>query len=1514
MANDSHNTTSSEPAHETQGGVALDRARTQSAGSANSADSTRAKPAVARPKTTAQLVGEAATQWRRALVELAGDSSLANVELLGDSVLNLTQAHPSGIAQLFAGRPTRLANIFREAASLPLARSRTRSVANHAQAQSEKYGISPTYLAIGVATWTEHEVPDPENDVAALARVAGSRPELEGNKPVPAPKPVVVRAPVLLRPISIASRSAESDYELSLEHSAEINPILSRALRSRGALLDPAALARGAFTGNGFDPSTVLDRINSLGQAVLPDFQLTDTLLVGTFVHPGQVLVDDLDDLHAGLERHEIIAALAGSEPAREALKVELPPPGRADADPSLERGVGDLDVSGRAALEALATGNSLFIDAPVGSDTTGVAAAILAEAAAIGRNVLYVPGHRRAAMDLTARMRSLDLDDLLLDVVPSPNWRTLVTRRLLSAMTLASNPVDHNAIAQTRVELSETRTRLASMVDGLHVIHEVWGISAYDALQALARLTSQRPAPSTKVRFDTDTLLRIASGLRDRISQDLRTVAELDGFTIRPTSTPWFGANLETSEAAHTALTHVTALVPHSEAGDSLAAMSQQIERVAEFTGLVPATTLAQWTAQVQMLEGMREILDQFQPLVYESSVDDLVAATATKQWRAEQGVEMSGVHRRRLVKRAKDMVRPGVRVADLHEALVRIKGQREVWAQHCPSGGWPRLPEGFRDILDTHATVMKHVAALEPVLKTTPLGGDLSDTPLDELTKRLEALRDDAVALDTLPQRTAILRSLMQIGLGDLLKDFTKRKIDPLMMDAELDLAWWASVCEDMLAANPFLQADPEYGFERYAQRFRELDRAHVASLAQLIKTAAIEQNQSTLRNYRSQGEGLFTVLVEERLTSVRAAYEEYTDVMRRLRPCMIATATMVPHLLPAHRMVDLVVLDAVQHMPVEQLLSAIARGRQVVVIGDARCASGGAITQLSELLPRIELTGDAVHRDTGLTRFLMKHGYAGVLKPLPLPKPTSLIQFEQVFGTGMPNQKAGAVLSTEVEVQRVVDLVIEHVLDRAHESLAVIAGSGYHAERLREALEQAKRNNVVLANFFDSGHLEPAIVADLSEVAGLSRDAVILSLGFGRTPHGRTLHRFGAISQDGGDGLLLNALGVTRRRLTVVSCFGLEDLDVTRLRTRGARMLGSLLDFAAGGAGNPIIPVEEKPATQAARTLPEGKVSARPKPQEQDGTPEISDEPETTSNTAPSGADEQAEDAGTQDENTDVTGSSPSEETEDEVTADGDEREGITHNDDGSEPDRLLVDLADRLWQYGLTVETNYGFDGSERIPLVAGHPDYPGEYFVAVLTDDLRYVAEGSLRTRDRHRIERLESLGWQVITLWSVPLFLDPVAQADAVRDAVFNAHAQRVRAAAARVQPVIDGEATNAVLAHENAALAGQDMDSLLVAEDRSARFAGGATQPSLFAADEGAHDGRGPRPDVPFGLPINAYGDNQLDELVAWISRDGITRGEEELAAQVREELGIRRRSHRVDTAISNAIRRSRV
>ena len=66
-------------------------------------------------------------------------------------------------------------------------------------------------------------------------------------------------------------------------------------------------------------------------------------------------------------------------------------------------------------------------------------------------------------------------------------------------------------------------------------------------------------------------------------------------------------------------------------------------------------------------------------------------------------------------------------------------------------------------------------------------------------------------------------------------------------------------------------------------------------------------------------------------------------------------------------------------------------------------------------------------------------------------------------------------------------------------------------------------------------------------------------------------------------------------------------------------------------------------------------------------------------------------------------------------------------------------------------------------------------------------------------------------------------------------------------------------------------------------------------------------------RPPVDAGLPIAAYSDDQLDDLVAWIVSDGAARSDEDLAAALRAELRLIKRGSRVDAAVNGAVRRSR-
>ncbi|MDM7830635.1 hypothetical protein [Cellulomonas edaphi] len=1601
------------------------------------------------PPSADELVEGAVATWRAALVEAAGGSTLADVELLGDAALDLSAAHPSGMAQLFAGRETRLSNLVREGSALSTARRRARAVGARSAAYAQQYGIAPTSVAIGVATWTERTAPEAaQDDVAALASITRQRQRPDDEPADRSPR--TVRAPVLLRPVTLRARgTGEADYELALEPSLEVNPVLARALRSRGALLDPGAVARGAFTPSGFDPRAALKRLASLGEAVLEDFALAERVVVGTFVHPGQVLVDDLDQLAGTLDRHEVVAALAGVDADALAGRA-LPEPVVGDRDPALERGVGDLDPAQQHVLDVVATGTHLFVDAPTGADVTGTLAALVADAAASGRTVLYVPGHRRSATALVERLERLGLGDLVLDVAPEAGWRTTAARRLLGAMTLEVPGVDAHGLHTLRSELVARREQLRGYVVGLHAPREPWGVSAYDALQQLARLTSTRPTPRTTVRLAPDVTRVLDAAARADLADALTRVGELGAFRVRPTDTPWYGADLRTRADADVAVRRLERLLD-----SGIPTLLERTEQVANETGLNRATTLAAWSEQLAMLDGVRAALDVFQPIVFERTASDLVAATATAQWRQERGIDMGSVVRRRLRKQAKDMVRPGRPVADLHGALLEVAEQRQIWHAHCPGGGWPRLPDGLEQIEEELAALRGDIEALDGVLATTPDGAGLSDLPLSTLLERLTRLRAGADALDTLPDRTALLHRLRGAGLGELVDDLAHRSVDPGLAAAELDLAWWSTVIEQILGAEPTLAGYDGTALGSLAAQYAQLDREHVARLSGPVLTGAVAHVSTVLRQHRAQAEDLFAELVEERLTSLRDTFGRHPDVARRLRPIIAASPMLVPQVLPPSRTVDLVVIDSAAHLPVEMALAAVSRGRQVVVVGDARCASGTAVRELAGVLPGVALHARASRRDPYLTAFLARHGYEGVLSALPLPQQEPLVHLELVDGTGMPDGETGMVATTAAEVDRVLEVVLDHALSRPEESLAVVTVTPAHAEAVREAVLAEVRTNPALAAFFDAGRAEPFVVTDLTNVAGLRRDAVLLTFGLGRTPHRRVLHTFGPISGPGGDALLLDALGSTAHRLTVVSCFAADDLDRARLRGPGPRLLRDLLAFAASrAAGGTELEADwtEAPLAPEAGSLVgivSDAVAAADGLREDSGVGSDSDaSAESASDSeagsgsgsadAPTGAASSA-DAGPQGARTDEvpTGDDASHTQAGPVAgaAPTDAPAADQHPAAAPEPDRLLLDLAERLWRHGLVVDVDYGIPGGTRIPMVVGHPDVPGRMLVAVLTDDDAYVAEPSIRVRERLVADRLADLGWSVIRVWSAAAFLDPQAEVDRIRRAVHAcvpAQPVEPRSATLSVPVVVESEQADDVVAVPAPVASGQGderADDERMADERAVAVADGArpdepagapgadaphagvideaAAPVADARDAGVVDRAAPdsvptasrpapaddeparhsqpmatvhggvmeilapvepalpgallevtvstpaagvlapspkaaaavkratdaadaepapasqplqlvlavptrqRPDVRKGLPIGAYSDDQLDELVAWLRSDGQERTRDQLAAALRDELGITRRSYRVDTAVRGAVTR---
>lgn len=1422
-----------------------------------------------------ELVDEKLQLWASQLYQrIAQDVS--------NNYLELSAAHPTGLAQLYTGRPTRLANLVREPRALAHCRIRAREVMNAAKIMEDRYGVGPVYLALGTASWRQGgQLGAAWDRATASSRPLSSLPEGEQNpdlalaadhaaeqyaklagqnaasvpydfEKVQASTPTTVSGPALLCPLRL-SLSEDDDVILTLEHAVQVWPPLAAALRQRGEqgeLANILQLVRGRgaepklaasnlkVAANGFSPTVAIPALRELGQASLLGFDLYESLTVGQYLHPVTAVLEDLQLSREAILENDIVAALCGDVNAAGKVLQPMPAPVETDRDPKVEHGVGDLDPAQHNALDGIAAGAHVLLDAPPGSESVATVSAILADAATAGRTIAYVPGDRRRANQTMQRLSSLGLSQMFLDLT-SIQGMSEAKDRFLQALNTQVLPEDPQLVAdrdQMREELSQVRAQLGGYMEQLHKKRLPWGVSAYDALQVLADLTALKPGPRTKVRFDLDTLHQIASDGAERAQQILQEAFEAGILNETRATNPWFGIVVASTEMVQSAVQGVRQL-----SAESLPSVRADIDRTVKETGLKRAVTLNQWRDQLQMLQGVRQAMDVFKPQIFERSAADMVIATAPKKWRKERALNMKESLRRRLVKQAKDYVRPGRKVQDLHKELIRVQQQRQIWREYTEAGGWPVLPGGMDQMLVREQRLRDDLREVQAFFSTGY--GTLELRELDELNSLMDQLARDEVGAQRLPQRVAILKEIRDYGLDELVEDLRERRVPQDLIRLELDLAWWASALAEILQLDSRLSHFDGAHLEQLAGRLRYLDQQQVDSLPGQVAYQLQDQTASLVKTRVESGYDLAAAIEDTSITLLEI-YQQF-PLAHRLIPVKVIPPVLIPEVLPAEDQTDLLVLDGVDNSELVDLVPAIVRARQVVVVGDARRAPSGTITDFAGVFPQLTIPPTRTRTNEWVASFLAEQDYGQDVLAVTPPKANHSITLELVDGRGMPAPGAQSVETSKVEVERVRDLVVEHALRTPEISLAVVALNQRHAQRISEAIMTVRARTPEVDGFFSPNRKEPFVVVEAAKATGIRRDNVILSVGYAKTPHNRVLYDFGILSTAQGSTYLVDALTTVRNQLTLVSSVDPEELDPFRLRTNGTRMLQALL-LGAKSSTRQVSPIE------AAQLM--------------------------------------------------------------------DEEE--------SQPDRLLIDLAERLYSVGLTVIPNLGPKQGMKIPLAIGHPEYPDELLVAVLTDNAKYAAEKSLRRRERHWIQRLESYGWQTITVYSTSVFMDLEQQAQRILDLVVDIVEERQRAekAAQAPDPQLLAESglagQNALLSGAAAAEPGDGTGVFSEGEVALAQVSAGSPlaeeRPSAGEVQITVTGEQIPvgvreldRPPIARGLPLAAYGDDQIDDVLAWIRSDHYQRSEDQEVELLRDELGLREGNSQVNLILRNAVRR---
>lgn len=122
--------------------------------------------------------------------------------------------------------------------------------------------------------------------------------------------------------------------------------------------------------------------------------------------------------------------------------------------------------------------------------------------------------------------------------------------------------------------------------------------------------------------------------------------------------------------------------------------------------------------------------------------------------------------------------------------------------------------------------------------------------------------------------------------------------------------------------------------------------------------------------------------------------------------------------------------------------------------------------------------------------------------------------------------------------------------------------------HEARIERALVEAMAEDPAFERALTARRDEPWFVKAIERVQGDERDAIILSVGYGRGEDGRLRYLWGPLLQDGGERRLNVAISRARRRMTLVSSFGPDDVPADGHPSAGFRLMHHFLRFMASG----------------------------------------------------------------------------------------------------------------------------------------------------------------------------------------------------------------------------------------------------------------------------------------------------------------------------------------------------------
>jgi very-short-patch-repair endonuclease len=485
-----------------------------------------------------------------------------------------------------------------------------------------------------------------------------------------------------------------------------------------------------------------------------------------------------------------------------------------------------------------------------------------------------------------------------------------------------------------------------------------------------------------------------------------------------------------------------------------------------------------------------------------------------------------------------------------------------------------------------------------------------DLNASPLKSIAVRCAQWLSDMEGLSRWNNYFVRAKRARELKLSPLVGRLEGGTIQPKAVSDCFDRIYYIQLFREVSRQKPQLAHFDGMVHSNHVDQFRKLDEERIA----LAKYRTLVAHYERLPPHDS-GVGAAGIVKSEMERKrghrpVRQLLKDAGSVVQAIKPVfMMSPLSVAQFLEPGAIEFDLLVIDeASQVLPVDAL-GAIARCKQIVVVGDDKqlpptrffnrlTSNVDESDQYSDSdLPQAAQAQDiesvlGLCSARGLSSSMLRWHYRSRHQSLIAVSNHEFYQ-DQLYIVPSPESASGKLglklnnirdgiydrgrsRTNKVEAKAVCQAILKHARTDSQRSLGVATFSMQQRQAIEDELELLRRENPDVESFFSAHPTEPFFVKNLENVQGDERDVIFISVGYGRDASGNLPMVLGPLSIEGGERRLNVLISRAKFRCEIFSSITADDINLERARSRGAAAFKTFLSFAQTGR----LPISQRP----------------------------------------------------------------------------------------------------------------------------------------------------------------------------------------------------------------------------------------------------------------------------------------------------------------------------------------------